>query len=115
VRGDVHRLRQVLSNLIDNAVKYSADGEDVVVRARAADGDVLVAVSDRGPGIPLEQQHLIFEKFGRAGIDGGSAKPGSGLGLYISRAIVEAHGGSLDVESTPGRGATFTLSLPTGA
>jgi signal transduction histidine kinase len=69
-------------------------------------------VHDRGPGIAPEQQRLIFEKFGRAPAAGGSTKPGTGLGLFIARSIAEAHGGSLDVQSTIGRGATFTLELP---
>jgi signal transduction histidine kinase len=114
IRGDADRLRQVLSNLIENAVKYSPQGNRVVVRARTVDADVVVAVADRGPGIPLGQQRLIFEKFGRASHEGSPTQPGTGLGLYISRAIAEAHGGSLDVSSRPGEGATFTLSLPSG-
>jgi len=111
VRGDRERLRQVLSNLIDNAVKYSSAGDDVEVSAAAEDGAVVVSVSDQGPGISREQQRLIFEKFGRAKV-AGKAKPGTGLGLFIARSIAEAHGGSLDVRSTPRRGATFRLSLP---
>jgi signal transduction histidine kinase len=114
IRGDRERLRQVLQNLIDNAVKYSPAGEEVEVGARVFDGNVEIAVTDRGPGIPPEQQRLIFEKFGRADVGGGS-KPGTGLGLFIARSIAEAHGGSLDVRSVPGRGATFTLTLPAGA
>jgi two-component system sensor histidine kinase BaeS len=70
-----------------------------------------VTVSDRGPGIPSEQQRLIFEKFGRARV-GDKTKPGTGLGLFIARSIAEAHGGAIDVESVPDRGATFTLTLP---
>jgi signal transduction histidine kinase len=111
VRGDRERLRQVLANLIDNAVKYSRAGDSVEVFARADDGRVEVTVSDSGPGIPSEQQKLIFEKFGRAQVTG-AVKPGTGLGLFIARSIAEAHGGSLDVRSAPGRGAAFTLALP---
>ena len=112
VRGDRERLRQVVSNLIDNAIKYSPAGERVDVSATATgNGMVRVDVRDRGPGIAPEQQRLIFEKFGRADV-AGSAKPGSGLGLFIARSIAEAHGGSLEVESARGRGATFTLTLP---
>ncbi len=112
VRGDPDRLRQVLANLLDNALKYSPAGEPVVVSARTADGHVVVDVEDRGPGIPYDQQQLIFEKFGRASVVGSQAKPGTGLGLYIARSIAEAHGGSLDVRSAPGRGTTFRLTLP---
>jgi signal transduction histidine kinase len=110
VRGDRERLRQVLTNLIDNAVKYSPAGGEVRVAAFGHDGRVLVDVSDDGPGIPREHHGLIFEKFGRAKTDGG--QPGTGLGLFIARSIVEAHGGTLDVRSTLGGGATFRVALP---
>lgn len=111
VSGDRERLRQVLGNLIDNAVKYSPEGGEVRVEARVDDGFVRIAVTDAGPGIPEEQQAVIFEKFGRADAPG-SSKPGSGLGLFISRSIAEAHAGSLEVSSRPGEGATFTIALP---
>jgi signal transduction histidine kinase len=111
IRGDRERLRQVLMNLIDNAVKYSPEGEEVEVTARPVNASVRISVSDSGPGIPQDQQRLIFEKFGRADVPGGS-KPGTGLGLFIARSIAEAHGGSLDVRSRPPAGATFTLTLP---
>jgi signal transduction histidine kinase len=112
VRGDRERLRQVLVNLIDNAVKYSPPGREVRVEAQAMNGRVVIEVRDGGPGIPAEHQSVIFEKFGR--VQGGSAKPGTGLGLFIARSIAEAHGGSLGVRSNPDQGATFTLSLPVG-
>jgi signal transduction histidine kinase len=111
VRGDAERLRQLIDNLISNAVKYSDSGAEVHVRAEADDGQVVVCVRDTGPGIALEHQDQIFEKFGRAS---GSAKPGTGLGLFLARSFAEAHGGSLAVESRPGEGATFTLRLPVG-
>ena len=111
VRGDRTRLRQVVQNLVDNAVKYSPAGGDVRVAASADNGLVRVDVRDQGPGIPLEDQRLIFEKFGRSGATG-PGKPGTGLGLFIAHSIAEAHGGSLEVESAPGAGATFTLALP---
>ena len=113
VRGDAERLRQVVANLVDNAVKYSPVGTPVKLRLGQTDDSVVVAVSDSGPGIASEDQVLIFEKFGRAA--GGGSKPGTGLGLFIARSIAEAHGGTLDVSSTPGRGATFTLSVPVEA
>jgi signal transduction histidine kinase len=112
IRGDRERLRQVIQNLVDNAVKYSSAGTSVHVVASAVDGTVVVDVQDEGPGIPLEDQRLIFEKFGRSG--GGAAKPGTGLGLFIARSIVEAHGGSLEVESVLDQGSTFRLELPAG-
>jgi len=110
VRGDRERLRQVLVNLIDNAIKYSPAGDEVEVVVRPENGAVRISVSDRGPGIPRDQQVLIFEKFGRANVPG--AKPGTGLGLFIARSIAEAHGGTLEVSSRPEAGATFTLTLP---
>ena len=111
VRGDRERLRQVIQNLVDNAVKYSPAGGRVRVSATADDGGVLIDVADEGPGIPAEDQQVIFEKFGRSG--GGAAKPGTGLGLFIARSIAEAHGGSLQVDSVPRRGSVFRLELPT--
>jgi signal transduction histidine kinase len=111
VRGDKERLGQVLANLIENAVKYSAEGDAVEVSVRREDPFVCIAVSDSGPGIPVDQQRLIFEKFGRADVEG-NAKPGSGLGLFIARSIADAHGGTLHVDSRGDGGATFTLSLP---
>ncbi len=113
IRGDRARLRQVLGNLIENAVKYSPEGEEVRVSAAAANGAVQIAVRDAGPGIPRDQQGRIFEKFARADVEGG-AKPGSGLGLFIARSIAEAHGGSLEVSSGAETGSTFTLTLPVG-
>jgi signal transduction histidine kinase len=110
VRGDAERLRQVLMNLLDNAIKYSPAGDAIEVRAYVEDGHVRVDVSDRGPGIAREDQRLIFEKFGR--VTTGNARPGTGLGLFIARSIAEAHGGTLEVSSTPKKGATFTLALP---
>jgi signal transduction histidine kinase len=111
IRGDGERLRQVLTNLIDNAIKYSPAGGAVEVRAYPENGRVLVAVRDDGPGIAKEDQKLIFEKFGRV-TGAGATRPGTGLGLFIARSIAEAHGGLLEVQSAPEQGATFTLELP---
>ncbi|MFN2628283.1 MAG: ATP-binding protein [Gaiellaceae bacterium] len=111
VRGDNERLRQVVTNLVDNAIKYSPAGKAVEVTARAEEASVQIAVRDAGPGIATENQKLIFEKFGRADV-GGAAMPGTGLGLFIARSIAEAHGGSVEVSSRAGSGATFTLTLP---
>ena len=114
VRGDRERIRQVLMNLLGNAVKYTVSGDEVEVRAEAEDGAVAVRVRDHGPGISPEDQRVIFEKFGRASPNGPS-KPGAGLGLFIARSIAEAHGGSLDVVSERGAGATFIVRFPVGA
>jgi signal transduction histidine kinase len=114
VRGDRDRLRQLLLNLLSNAAKYTVSGDEIEVRAAAAEnGAVVVSVEDHGPGIPADQQRLVFEKFGRVN-SGGRSKPGAGLGLFIARSIAEAHGGTLDVRSDPGSGATFTIQLPIG-
>jgi len=112
IRGDATRLRQVLMNLIDNAVKYSPAGDQVEVRAYSEDGKrrLRIDVRDHGPGIAREDQGLIFEKFGR--VTSGNTRPGTGLGLFIARSIAEAHGGTLEVSSAPNQGSTFTLDLP---
>jgi len=110
VRGDRERLRQVLTNLIDNAVKYSPAGSDVEVNAFSDNGRISVEVRDHGPGVAPEHQTVIFEKFGR--VHGEHAKPGTGLGLFIARSIALAHGGTLEVYSAPSEGATFALVLP---
>jgi signal transduction histidine kinase len=110
VRGDRERLRQVITNLIDNAVKYSPAGSEVEVDAFAENGRISVEVRDRGPGVAREHHSLIFEKFGR--VSGEHAKPGTGLGLFIARSIAQAHGGTLEVHSAPSEGAMFALVLP---
>jgi signal transduction histidine kinase len=111
VRGDAERLRQVLQNLVDNAVKFSPANGEVRVTATAENGGLRVDVLDQGPGVAPADRRLIFEKFGRATEI--EMKPGTGLGLFIARSIAEAHGGVLDV-TTPSasRGAMFTLRLP---
>jgi len=109
VRADRARIHQVLTNLVDNAVKYSPAGGEVLVSAYATDGRLRVDVADNGPGIPLEEQGIIFEKFGRS--NSGQSKPGTGLGLFIARSIAEAHGGRLSVRSGQ-QGTVFTLDLP---
>jgi signal transduction histidine kinase len=110
VRGDRVRLRQVFANLIENAVKWSEGGEHVDVEVSTTNGRVVIGVRDRGPGIPREEHGVIFEKFGRA--KGSAGRAGTGLGLFIARSIAEAHGGTVEVRSVPGQGATFTLTLP---
>jgi signal transduction histidine kinase len=111
VRGDRERLRQVISNLLTNAVKYTVAGDEVELRATAENGAVEVLVRDHGPGIAPADQTRIFEKFGRAA-PSAQTKPGAGLGLFIARSIAEAHGGSLEVSSESGAGATVVLRLP---
>jgi K+-sensing histidine kinase KdpD len=111
VRGDHERLRQLLLNLLSNAAKYTVSGDEIELRAAAEDGLIVVSVADHGPGIAPDQHRLVFEKFGRVN-SGGRSKPGAGLGLFIARSIAEAHGGTLDLRSDAGAGATFTVRLP---
>jgi signal transduction histidine kinase len=109
--GARDRIQQVLVNLLDNAVKYGGEGP-VSVRVEPANGVVRILVADSGPGIPFAEQQRIFEKFYRSGPELTRAQGGTGLGLYISRELVQRMGGRLDVRSTPGSGATFVVELP---
>jgi signal transduction histidine kinase len=109
--GAPDRIQQVLVNLLDNAVKYGGEGR-VSIRVEPANGAVRILVADSGPGIPFAEQQRIFEKFYRAGPELTRTTGGTGLGLYISRELVQRMGGSLDVRSEPGAGATFVVELP---
>lgn len=112
VNADPRRIEQVLRNLLDNAVKYSPDGGLVVVRGQLRDEGVTVSVADEGVGIPPEHLNRLFEKFFRLKSPLGQQVRGSGLGLPISRTIVESHGGRIWAESELGRGTTIYFSLP---
>lgn len=114
VTADRDLVEQVLTNLLGNAVKYSAEGADIRIRGRAVEGGVEVSVHDRGIGIPPSQQHRVFEKYYRGDTAVARRISGTGLGLYICKSIVEAHGGRIWVESAPGEGSTFAFRLPTG-
>jgi signal transduction histidine kinase len=117
IRGDADQLRRALFNLVQNAIKYSPDGGEVlVVGELAGPGRVIMRVIDHGVGIPPGEQDRIFERFHRADTRLSRATAGVGLGLYITRSIVEGHGGRIWAESTgPGRGSTFMIYLPVGS
>ena len=112
VLADRERIEEVLLNLLDNAVKYSPKGQSIRVRGSVTADDVILSVADSGEGIPAREQERVFERFQR--VDNSTARrtQGAGLGLYICRAIVEAHGGRIWVRSALGRGSTFSFSLP---
>ena len=112
VLGEHGRLAQLLDNLVSNAIKFTPKGGRVDVRVAAENGAVVLEVSDSGIGIPEEERALLFERFFRASSAVSRQIPGTGLGLYISKAIAEAHDGRIDVDSEEGRGTTFRLTLP---
>ena len=110
IAADERRVRQIVFNLLSNAVKFTPPQGRVDISARLADGQVAIAVTDTGPGIPAAELETIFEEFEQA-TDGRTAE-GTGLGLPLSRRLVELHGGRLWVESEPGRGSAFRFTLP---
>jgi signal transduction histidine kinase len=112
VAGDAERTRQVLANLVDNAVKYSPEGGRIELGVESGDGYARFTVRDEGLGIPLGEQKRIFEKFYRLDPDHRRGIGGSGLGLYISRELVRTMHGRIWVESDAGKGSTFTFELP---
>jgi signal transduction histidine kinase len=107
---DAERMLQVLRNLIGNALKFTPRGGTVSITARHEKKTVLVSVADTGPGIPAEHVAVIFDKFRQA--PGAGRIPGSGLGLAIVKHIIEAHGGTVWVQSKAGNGSVFTFQLP---
>jgi signal transduction histidine kinase len=112
VVADERRFRQIMLNLLSNAVKFTPDKGRVAVSATLRDGFVEIAVSDTGAGIPKEDQALIFEEFRQARGDSAGKREGTGLGLSLTKRLVEAHGGRLWVTSELGLGSTFTFTLP---
>jgi PAS domain S-box-containing protein len=113
VLADRERIEEVLMNLLDNAVKYSPKGQPIRVTGRVTEDEVTISVTDAGQGIPLREQERIFERFQRVENAANRRTQGAGLGLFICRAIVAAHGGHIWVQSELGHGATFSFSLPT--
>lgn len=112
VTGDDERLRQVFANLIDNAIKYSPDGAEPDVRIEGRDQDVVVTVSDRGIGIPSGELSRVFDRFSRASNARKMRISGTGFGLFLTKQLVQLHGGTIAVESVEGKGARFTVTLP---
>jgi signal transduction histidine kinase len=126
--GDPKELRRVLSNIVENAIKYTPDGGRIILSARQEDSQVAISVTDNGRGIPAEDMPILFDKFHRgrpaphsAAIGNGTTNAefledadvsGVGLGLYLGRNVMEQMGGRISVESEVGRGSTFTLHLP---
>jgi signal transduction histidine kinase len=113
IRADVPRVIQVLTNLLNNAIKYSPDGGRIGVSGRTRGGQLQISVSDPGVGIPPREVDKIFDRFHRVEGDLARRVSGTGLGLAICRGLIEAHGGRIWVESEPGVGSTFMFTLPT--
>lgn len=112
IRGDVHRLEQVMTNVISNSIKYTPDGGRIDIYATKCEGEIHIDVSDTGRGIPKEDIPMLFERFYRVDKARSSETGGTGLGLSITKEIVELHGGRIEIESTVGLGTTVHIVLP---
>ncbi len=110
--ADRQRIGQVVGNILDNAVKYSPHGGQIIVSLQEQEGDFLVSISDQGIGISPEYLDHIFERFYRVRNTASHQYSGIGLGLYVARAIVERHGGRIWFTNNPGKGSTFSFTLP---
>ena len=115
VIGDRERLSQLVGNLISNALKFTPEGGTVTARTFVDGDSAVIEVTDTGIGIPEAEQSRLFQRFFRSSTATEQAIPGTGLGLVISRAIAEAHGGTISVRSAPGAGTSFRVELPFGA
>jgi signal transduction histidine kinase len=115
VLGNAGRLRQVVANLVDNAIKYTPAGGQISVSLGRQGTDLLLRVTDTGIGIAAEDQRQLFQKFYRVRTPETENIPGTGLGLAIIRSIVEQHGGQIGVKSAAGQGSTFAVTLPAGS
>jgi signal transduction histidine kinase len=115
IEGDERRVRQIVFNLLSNAVKFTPRGGRVELRTVRGEREVTISVADTGPGIAHDDQELIFEEFRQARVVAGERPEGTGLGLALSRRLVELHGGRIWVESSPGEGSTFSFTLPVGS
>ena len=111
IRGDGPRLEQVVLNLLNNATKFSEEGCNIILKARSNDAEIVVEIRDSGIGIAPEEQPRLFKPYSRLNADR-QRHPGLGLGLSLAKQVVELHGGNIWVESEPGKGSTFSFSLP---
>jgi signal transduction histidine kinase len=112
IRGNPRRLRQVINNLVSNAIKYTPPGGHILIQASEGEHHINISVKDNGLGIPVADQPYVFDKFYRVDQPETRRIPGTGLGLAIVKSVVEKHGGRVWVESNPGKGSLFTLLLP---
>jgi len=112
VKADPHLLEQVLANFLSNAIKFSEEDRPILLEAKVEEDHITVSVVDQGPGISAEDQGRLFEKFYQGNTAAKRAGVGSGLGIYIAKKIVEAHGGQINVESEIGKGTTFSFTIP---
>ena len=110
--GDSGRIRQIILNLIDNAIKFTPQGGVVVLRCEGENHDVRITVHDTGEGIPEEHLSRVFDRFYRVDKARSREMGGTGLGLSIAQTIVNAHGGKIELESAPGQGTTCVVTLP---
>jgi signal transduction histidine kinase len=114
LRADAMAVRQIVSNLVENAVRYTPSGGRVTVFSRSDNGGLVLGVRDTGSGIPVEHLPRVFERFYRVDPARSRAAGGTGLGLAIVKHLVEAHGGTVRAESQPGRGTTVSMQFPVG-
>jgi len=112
LRADERKFKQIMLNLLSNAVKFTPEGGRIDVSARSLDSKIEVAVRDTGVGIAPEDQTAVFEEFKQVGRDHARKAEGTGLGLALTKRFVELHGGEIRLESAPGKGSTFTFTLP---
>jgi signal transduction histidine kinase len=114
ITADERKFKQILVNLLSNAVKFTPDGGRIEVSACREEHNVVIAVHDTGIGIAAEDQATVFEEFRQVGRDYTNKQEGTGLGLALTKKFVELHGGRIWLESEPGKGSTFTFTIPAG-